>query len=425
MAPRSTSHRPVDKISQLLIDDHNTSDPYTSAYQTSFQPADTEVYRSGGACSTTSSCYTVVKGIIEQEDAPKPSGQVSSRRVRKTGNIGQQRDLGTVESVNKTKQLTHGIVTPSGLDMRKLLFPGCKNEPEKKQNEETKLLEGKTHGSKSNSDPTGGNTLKALRYQPCNSEVFTSDIIVCERSSISPLCLKRTEGTTKKISDLITNQNQNGQYRNVQDAIKYLGYLRTALVGSCVDLCKKDQTDHADTEAAVGFLSTISNIPIQFSKLLPLFQIINIATNDKETMCRFWDLFDKNVPLSEFKFGRYIRQYDEHDEIEEFPTSEAKCFVDQDQAEIRLKAMKFRNFDTAADLISPKPGTVYGLGHVDYFLPRNKEEIKTIFRNFDLSEEEFEDSWKCARKLESCDMNKVSAENFKKILHDKDVKLFA
>lgn len=333
---------------------------------------------------------------------------------------GQQRELGTVRDLGVTRRLTHGVVTNLGEDMRTVLFPGGEEEVEKAVDVELERLKGKVHGALSRSDPTGGRTLKALRYERCDGGKL-------EEAGLNKVMRRvpeRKEKAQRKPSNLIVNQDIDEEFLKAQEALGYLRAVRARLVKrnkSAVDICRKQVAKLSDLNAAVDLLKTNSGVPIQASKLEPLIRLLNIST---ENLDRFLDLFDHQVQLSTFKIGSFIKPFQDLclPEVSSRP-KEDKNDNYQESLQHRLKLQKFKDFDTAVDLIAPKPGTPFGLSHVDYFLPRTKEEIKTIFRNFDLSERAFEDAWRVARARESCPMNKVSAENFKDVLHEKNIRL--
>ncbi|XP_065083627.1 uncharacterized protein LOC135705717 [Ochlerotatus camptorhynchus] len=435
MAPRthrSIVHRPVDKISQLLA--HHGSKAinhqYDSSYQCSFQPADQEVYLSGHIHPIINGYYTQVKNIIEQNPDEEPI-ELLGRSDRKESATGGQRNLESVRNLSETKRLTHGIVTASDMDMRKIMYPACEEEGEQdreSKDQEVESLKLRTHGTKSNSDPTGGRTWKALKYEACAApeEKVVGNPVQQHRRSSGNGYYKRVQHRRAN-SNLIVNRDLDVKFLSLQEAIHYLNKVRSALIKkdkSAIDICRKTETQGNLAEDAIQMLSSAATVHIDYSKIRPVIDILNLEHVNLENIQKLWDLFDHHVPLSGYKFGRLIKPFQEDCSQVDFRELQREPDINQNHLmEMRFRSDKFKDYDTAGDLISPKPGTSFGLGHVDYFLPRRSEDIKTIFRNFDLDERTFSDAWKKARKLETCDMNKVSAESFRTILKKKDVKL--
>uniref|UniRef100_A0A1Q3G024 EFHB C-terminal EF-hand domain-containing protein n=1 Tax=Culex tarsalis TaxID=7177 RepID=A0A1Q3G024_CULTA len=429
MAPsRSIRHRPADKMAQLLAQSHPESP--NSNYQATFLASPSETYLSAQKGRITIDYSTQVKPLLELNPDPAKRSLLDRLRdkidaachQRKGRFPGQQRELGTVRDLGATRRATHGIVTSSEEGgMRSVLFPGGEEEEvENVVDVELERLKGKVHGAVTKADPTGGRTLNALRYERCDGGKMEEAVV----KKVTRKVEERVGKAQRKPSNLIVNQDINEEFLKGQEALGYLRAVRSRLVKrnkEAVDTCRKHVAKPSDLNGAVDLLRTTSGVPIQATKLEPLFRMLNIGV---EHMDRFWDLFDHQVQLSTFKIGSFIKPFEDLCQPEELSRpKDDKHKHYQEALQARLKLQKFKDFDTAADLISPKPGTPFGLSHVDYFLPRTKEEIKTIFRNFDLSEPSFEDAWRMARRQETCTMNKVSAENFKQVLHEKNIRL--
>ncbi|KXJ70687.1 hypothetical protein RP20_CCG022757 [Aedes albopictus] len=434
MAPRtkrSIIYRPVDKISQLFCQGPKIEPGwYGLSYHSSFQPADLETYVAGRNHPVIDGYYTQMKDVIEHDGKEEEFSTVPSVVYRKSASIGEQRNLGTVKNLRETKRRTHGMVTTSSTDIRKIIFPGGDEEEDDQglpDNEEVALLKRRVHGAKSNSDPTGERTKKALKYETCGEDDGAKEKdTTIRRKRIEHGHLSRTETKSfKRKSNFIVNREFDDKFLSLQEAIQYLTKIRSTLVKtdkSAIDACRKSTITCA--KDGIQILVSKSSISIEHSKLQPVIETLNLNTIDQANVHKFWDLFDHQHPLSGFKFGRLVKIFPDEPSPDDLSQSKSTQQKEKhDRLEQRSRAKKFKDYDTAGDLISPKPGTPFGLGHVDYFLPRVSQDIKTIFRNFDLDESTFQEAWREARKLETCEMNKVSAENFRAILKQKNVEL--